>query len=98
MNIQSNFNPVPYVQPTPTVGRATGSSPASDAAPAPAESFAGLDSTSLSQASLLASASSGASDVRSEKVAAVQQALAGGSYAVSASDVAGKLIDHLLQG
>ena len=37
------------------------------------------------------------SDVRIDKVAAIQQALASGSYAVSASDVAGKLIDHLLQ-
>ena len=53
------------------------------------------DTASISAAAV--AAASGVSDVRIDKVAAIQQALASGSYAVSASEVAGKLIDHLLQ-
>ncbi len=37
------------------------------------------------------------SDVRSAKVAALQQAIASGSYKVSSSDVAEKMIDSLLE-
>lgn len=37
------------------------------------------------------------SDVRSEKVAALQQAIASGSYNVPSSDVAGKMVDSLLK-
>jgi negative regulator of flagellin synthesis FlgM len=36
------------------------------------------------------------SDVRLEKILPIQQALANGSYHVSASDVAGKIVDSLL--
>ena len=42
-------------------------------------------------------AASGVSDVRADKVEAIRQAIAGGTYAVSPADLAGKLIDHLLQ-
>ena len=37
------------------------------------------------------------SDVRQEKVDSIRQALASGSYDVSPADVAGKLIEHLLE-
>jgi len=54
------------------------------------------DRTSLSSASgLLAQALSG-SDVRADKVAALQQSIAAGTYSVSASDVASKVMDFLL--
>ncbi len=53
---------------------------------------ANLSSTS----SVLAQALSG-DDVRAEKVAALQQAIASRSYNVSSSDVAGKLIQSLLK-
>lgn len=36
------------------------------------------------------------SDVRMDKVQALQQAIASGSYSVSSADVAGKMIDALL--
>jgi negative regulator of flagellin synthesis FlgM len=58
------------------------------------------DQASISTRSdLLASALTkvdGVSDVRLEKVLPLQQAIANGSYHVSANDVAGKIIDSLL--
>jgi negative regulator of flagellin synthesis FlgM len=58
------------------------------------------DQTSLSTVSdLVANALSRVdanSDVRLEKILPIQQAIANGSYRVSASDVAGKIIDSLL--
>jgi negative regulator of flagellin synthesis FlgM len=40
----------------------------------------------------------GQSDVRSEKVAQLQAAIAGGTYNVSSTDVANKLIESMLGG
>jgi len=37
------------------------------------------------------------SDTRAEKVAALQQAIASGNYRVSSADVAGKMIQSLLE-
>ncbi len=55
------------------------------------------DRANLSAASsVLAQALSG-DDVRTEKVAALQQAIASGTYNVSSSDVADKLIQSLLK-
>jgi negative regulator of flagellin synthesis FlgM len=55
-----------------------------------------VDQTNLSStAGLVAQALSG-SDTRSEKVASLQQAIAAGSYSVSSSDVADKMIQSLL--
>jgi negative regulator of flagellin synthesis FlgM len=51
------------------------------------------DKTSLSAAAASVSASS---DVRSEKVASLQQAIASGTYNVSSGDVADKIITSLL--
>ncbi len=47
-------------------------------------------------ASSLAQVSSSTSDVRMEKVASIQSAIAAGTYSVPASAVADKLIQHLL--
>ncbi len=54
------------------------------------------DQTSLSAAGTLASRALGVSDVRMEKVIAVQQALAEGSYSVPEDKVAGALLKHML--
>ena len=61
-----------------------------------AQPQAGADQATLSSAASLAAAAAPDSDVRMDKVAAVQQALAAGTYNVPASDVAGKMIDQML--
>jgi negative regulator of flagellin synthesis FlgM len=57
---------------------------------------AGTDQATLSTAASLAAAAAPDSDVRMDKVAEIQQALASGSYNVPASAVAGKMIDRML--
>lgn len=53
------------------------------------------DQASLSMASQLMTQVSSLPDVDTEKVAAVQSALAAGTYQISSSDVAGKMIESL---
>jgi negative regulator of flagellin synthesis FlgM len=55
------------------------------------------DSAKLSAAGGMASQATDTSDVRMDKVAALQQAIASGSYSVSASDVADKMVESLLK-
>lgn len=55
------------------------------------------DQASLSSASGMIAHALQGSDVRSEKVAALQQAIASGSYKVSSSEVADKMIQSLLE-
>ena len=55
------------------------------------------DQSNLSSASGMIAHALEGSDTRTEKVAALQQAIASGSYKVSSSDVAGKVIDSLLK-
>ncbi len=55
------------------------------------------DQTNLSSAGGVIAHALEGSDVRPEKVAALQQAIASGSYKVSSSDVAGKMIQSLLE-
>jgi negative regulator of flagellin synthesis FlgM len=54
------------------------------------------DQTNLSSASGLIAQALQGSDTRSAKVAALQQVIASGTYSVSSSDVAGKMIQSLL--
>jgi len=55
------------------------------------------DQASLSLTGGAMSQALGTSDVRSAKVAALQQAIASGSYKVPSSDIAEKMIDSLLE-
>ena len=54
------------------------------------------DRTEVSTAASLAHQAMAASDVRMDKVAAVQQALANGTYQVSPADVADKVVQRML--
>jgi flagellar biosynthesis anti-sigma factor FlgM len=56
------------------------------------------DHATLSSAGTEVSQTASESDVRAEKVIAVQAALATGSYNVPASAVAGKMVDAMLGG
>ena len=97
MNIPSSFDP------TQPARESTAARPANlpanlsgaELSPSPAPVADG-DTASISAAAV--AAASGVSDVRTEKVAAIQQALANGSYSVSPTAVADKLIDHMLRG
>jgi negative regulator of flagellin synthesis FlgM len=55
------------------------------------------DQARLSSTGGLVAQALGDSDVRMEKVAALQHAIASGSYSVSSSDVADKMIHSLLE-
>ena len=55
------------------------------------------DQASLSTSALLMAQALSGSDVRTDRVAALQQSIAAGTYNVSSSDVADKVISALLQ-
>ena len=56
----------------------------------------GGDQATLSAGAAAISRADGSGDVRMDKVAAVQAAIAGGTYSVPASAVAGKMMDAML--
>jgi flagellar biosynthesis anti-sigma factor FlgM len=56
------------------------------------------DHAHVSTAAGLAKLATSLQDVRMEKVNAVQQALAAGTYRIDHAVVASKIIDHMLQG
>jgi negative regulator of flagellin synthesis FlgM len=78
-------------------------SQAGEAAKAPKQHQAALaraeqaDQTNLSSTSGVIAHALEGSDVRTEKVASLQQAIASGSYSVSSSDVADKIANSLLK-
>jgi negative regulator of flagellin synthesis FlgM len=57
----------------------------------------GADKASLSSTAGVVAQALAGSDVRAEKVAALQQSIAAGTYSVSSSDVADKLMSALLK-
>jgi len=57
---------------------------------------AGVDRATLSQAASQASQTSAGEDVRMDKVAAIQSALASGTYSVPAMAVASRMVDAML--
>ena len=90
MNVQNDLQVIPQVA-GPT--EVSGAKP-----PASQSSGEALDKTDephLSTASHLVSQALALPEVRAEKIASIQSALASGSYQVSSSDVAAKMIDHL---
>ncbi|HVZ83746.1 MAG TPA: flagellar biosynthesis anti-sigma factor FlgM [Terracidiphilus sp.] len=66
--------------------------------PAQASSTLAGDQATLSSAGSTVLQAAADSDVRQDKVASIQSALAAGTYNVSASAVASKLVDAMLAG
>ena len=91
MNIQSNFQNVTQIERTERLPDSGSASAGQNAI----GSAGTREEADLSAAALAISQSSKVSDVRMEKVMSVRDALANGSYQVSSSDVAAKLIDHM---
>jgi flagellar biosynthesis anti-sigma factor FlgM len=79
---------------TPTTGTPAQSNPA----PAVAPSALPSDSATLSNAGNAVASTAADSDVRLDKVASIQSALASGAYNVPASQVASKMVDAMLGG
>lgn len=88
-----NFENLSQIQNSPSSASA---SPSVHSAPTPDASADTAHLSSLSGQVTQAASASGASDVRLDKVAAIQSALATGSYSVSAAQVASKLVDAML--
>jgi negative regulator of flagellin synthesis FlgM len=93
MDIRTDFQSLQRVSGEGSVAR-------SDRAPevaGPTNSSAGsTDEAHLSSVAKMATQTGSLPDVRADKVAGVQAALAAGTYNVSSSEVAGKLIEHML--
>jgi flagellar biosynthesis anti-sigma factor FlgM len=92
MNVNNNLQGLQQLFSSQEVSQQAGKKGASDAQ----ASQAGTDNATLSSAASVAAAAAPDSDVRMEKVNAIQQALASGAYNIPASEVAGKMIDHML--
>ncbi len=80
-----------------TAPRSLANATAHSAVSAPDISGLSDDQTSFSAAASLIAQPSGESDVRSERISALQQAISAGTYNVSSSDVAEKLIQTLVR-
>jgi negative regulator of flagellin synthesis FlgM len=80
-----------------STGRATRTESATLSAPRnEAGSVTQLDKASVSSAANMVAQALSGSDVRTEKVAALQQSIAAGTYNVPSSDVAAKVFSALL--
>jgi negative regulator of flagellin synthesis FlgM len=96
-NQQQLLNSISAPSTPQTLQPAVSANPVSDGAVSSSPGPEHADLTSLSATGGLVSQSLEGSDVRTEKVASLQQAIAAGSYSVSSSDVAGKIIQSLLE-
>ncbi len=94
MNVSNNLQGMQQLFSSQEVARTA--SQANQSAASTAQPEAGSDHATLSAAASLTAAAAPDSDVRMDKVTAIQQALASGTYNVPASEVAGKMIDQML--
>ena len=92
MNMNNNLQGLQQLFSSPELTQPATKAGASQAT----EGKTGADQATLSSAASAASAVGPDSDVRMEKVAAIQQALVSGTYNVPASEVAGKMMDHMM--
>ncbi|MGI8772481.1 MAG: flagellar biosynthesis anti-sigma factor FlgM [Acidobacteriaceae bacterium] len=88
MDVRNDLNPPPVELRRPAVEPAKQMRPGGDTS----GSALPADSASVSHAARLADQTMQLPDVRAEKVAAVQKAMADGSYSIGAVDVAGAML------
>lgn len=93
MNVNNNLQGLQQLLSNQEVTRSETAQPGSIAAGAVSSS---ADEATLSSAASVAAQTAPDADVRMDKVTAVQQALAAGTYSVPAGQVAGKMIDAML--
>lgn len=98
MKIQNDLQNLSPVSGASQVSHVKGSNDGAALRGAGGESAAAGDQANLSVVAQVASQAMGLSDVRMEKVTAVQAAIAEGSYQVSSSDVAARLVQHMTAG
>lgn len=91
MNVHNNLQGLQQLFASQEVAK-----PSSSKTAAPADGGGSADEATLSSAASAAAQAAPDSDVRMEKVAAVQKALAEGTYNVPASDVANRMMDAML--
>jgi len=105
MSLTNGIGEIPYPSDAGALGATVGTRGAARAGGAPrnsrpANSVAGelaMDAAKVSLAGAMISQATRGSDLRFDKVAALQQAIASGSYNVSSADLADKLIGVLLK-
>jgi negative regulator of flagellin synthesis FlgM len=93
MNVNNDIQGLQQLFPAQEVTKAETAGPQNSRGSAVSGS---ADEATLSPAASMAAEAAQDSGVRMDKVTAVQQALADGSYSVPSSAVAGKMIDHML--
>jgi flagellar biosynthesis anti-sigma factor FlgM len=96
MDVRNNLEGLKTLLGIPALASTPAQQVKSDAAPA-SNSLAGDHATLSSAGAEAAQAASASSDVRMEKVAAVQAALNAGTYQVPATAVAGKMVYAMLE-
>lgn len=92
MNIRNDLQPVPMLDRDIQVSSAEKSPNKFDSASLPMAS----DHADLSNAASIASQAASISDVREEKVQALQIKIASGAYQIDSKDVAQSMMDHML--
>jgi negative regulator of flagellin synthesis FlgM len=94
-SLQTVFGSGPKVQDDVDAVKLTGTSKSSSVE-AGNQPLKGMDQTVVSSTGDAMLQAMGSSDVRADKVASLQMAIANGTYSVSSSDVADKLIGSML--
>jgi negative regulator of flagellin synthesis FlgM len=92
-NLQQAIDPITPAETKPAIQTGTSDGVPNEGLTA---NVAHADQTNLSSTGGLVAQAMEGSDTRSAKVASLQQAIAAGSYSVSSSDVADKIIQSLL--
>jgi negative regulator of flagellin synthesis FlgM len=93
MNVNNDIQGMQQLFPTQEIAK---SDSAASQPPGSAPVSGSADEATLSPAASMAAEAAQDSGVRMDKVTSVQQAIAAGTYSVSSSDVAGKMIDQML--